>query len=158
MMGDHDVTPAGNDGQGAIVPPATPPAPEQPARLAAERIVIEAYDVVLRRWPDPIGLANFTQSLLANGHDEASLTRELYRSAEAKSLPTALLDRGNAYHRMVALSGLFDAARAGRLSAYVGIAGRLDAGRLVEQVLETGIEEAVLLYMDTLGTPRARKA
>jgi len=114
--------------------------------LVARSQVVEAYDLVFRRWPDPVGLAHFSELLFAGPLTQAELIMSLYTSEEARSR-SVNRDGGSDDDRMAALSNLFRSAQAGSLvDDHVDASGDRKVGAVVERLLGDDLSKSILIY------------
>lgn len=128
------------------------PADRCRSRLHAERQVIEAYDAVLRRLPDPSGLEHFSRLVLNGTLDRATLMADLYTSDEARARLSHETESQSPRDQMVVLSGLFAAAEEGCLAAlYTDEYGAARIGYLAGSLLSNDLGAMLVAYYDAVG-------
>jgi len=122
-------------------------------RLEAQRQVVEAYDAILRRWPDPTGLNHFSRLAMDGTIDRATLMSDLYTSDEARARISHEAVPADPKERMIALSGIFAAAEDGRLEAiYTDEKDAARIGHIANEILSEDLGPTLVAYFDELGT------
>jgi len=116
--------------------------------LEVRALVIQAYNAVLRRWPDPVGMRYYTDRLQSGAMSEIDVFTGLLRSEEAKLIVPAQTHGGDRpADRMAVLAGVFRAATNGELTRhYVDGIGRPHIDGLVSSALKTDFARSVLLF------------